>query len=299
MRYLALVCLALAPMALAQVSDEALALQFYPEKLRVDEQKFSSEPLPPLFEAVRGDLTGSGSDFLVVAYSNGRMGALRVIDVHGPRLVDEDLTITGSNPHVELFDLDRDGRMEIIAAFAAMRTDTTSIYKWTSSRLDLWGPTRTDQYGVERSALPSLDYADLDGDGFLELIEPKDVESGMLVETVYHLSGGQYVLANSSVFHGEYVRGTGEPETIRSSFPVPNGGAGKWVLRVVNGDDKGAKTVTAGDIRVNGVSLITTDRLKQKVRTISVPVTLGADNTIEVQLRGSPNTGLTVSVSKE
>jgi hypothetical protein len=303
MRFLAslsLVCLALATSAFAQQTDDAIAQQFYPQQLRDDLRKFSDEDLPPIYKFVRGDLTGAGSKMLVVAYSNGRMGALRVIDVSGaPALLDENLDLSGTRPIVELFDLDRDGRMEIITAFAAMRTDITSIFKWTNGHLVLWGPTRTDQYGVVHSTLPTLDYADIDGDGLLELIEEKDIESGILLEKVYRLSGGNYVPAQPAAFHGEYMRASGEPENVKADFPAPDNGAGRWLLRVINGDDKGGNSVTSGDIRLNGATLVTSDMLKKKVRTITVPVTLRAINTIEVELRSATGTGLTVVLTKE
>jgi hypothetical protein len=175
----------------------------------------------------------------------------------------------------------------------------TSIFKWTNGHLVLWGPTRTDQYGVVHSVLPTLDYADVDGDGLLELIEEKDIESGILLEKVYHLSGGQYVPAQPAVFHGEFVRAAGQPENVQASFPAPATAAGNWLLRVINGDDKGGNSVTSGDIRLNGAVVVTTDMLKKKVRTISVPVALHANNTIEVELRSAPGSGLTVAVTKE
>lgn len=297
--FVLVVCLLLAFPIVAQ-TDDAIALHFYPQQLRDDLRKFSEEDLPPLYNFVRGDLTGAGSNLLVIAYSNGRMGALRVIDVSGaPTLLDETTNLSGTNPIVELFDLDRDGRMEIIVAFQALRTDMTSIFRWSGGRLELWGPKRVDQYGFEHSTLSTLDYADLDGDGLLELIEEKDIESGILIENVYRLSGGQYVPSKPAVFHGEFARGTGKPDKVRAEFPAPEGGAGKWLLRVVNGDAHGDKSVTSGEIRLNGVLLVTTDMLKKKVRTIVMPVGLRADNVLEVELRSAPDSGLTVAVTKE
>lgn len=296
---LSLMCLALAVPALAQ-SDDAIALQFYPEELRADELKFSDVNLPPIYKFVRADLTGAGSKLLVVAYSNGRKGALRIIDVSGaPTILGENLTLTGTDPFVELFDLDRDRRMEIIVSFQQMRTDVTSLFKWTSTGLDLWGPTRIDPYGVERSILPTIEYTDLDGDGFLELIEVGDPEMGLPSGAVHRLVGGEYVPAKPAAFHADYVRASGQPERVRSTFAAPPG-SGSWVLRVINGDHTGAKAVTAGEIRLNGTLVVASDKLKQKVRTITVPVTLRAtDNVLEVELRGSPGTGLTVAVVQE
>lgn len=294
-----LVCLSLAAPVFAQ-TDDAIALQFYPERLRADALKFSEEPVPPVFHAVRGDLTGAGSRFLVVAYSNGRIGALRVIDVSGtPTVLGENLDLIGSNPKVELFDLDRDGRMEIVVLLAAMRTDFTSLFKWTASGLDLWGPTSTNHRGIERTTLPTIDYADLDGDGVLELIEENDPESGLLMAKVHRLSGGNYVAASPAAFHAQYVRDTGKPEKVSTTFRAPADGAGRWVLRVVNGDYTGAKAVTAGEIPLNGVSVVPSDKLKQKGRTISVPVTLRGENTLEVELRGDPGSTLTVALIQE
>jgi hypothetical protein len=295
---LSLVCLALALPALAQ-TDDSIALQFYPEELRADELKFSDVNLPPIYKFVRADLTGAGN-LLVVAYSNGRKGGLRVIDVSGaPTLLGENLTLTGTDPFVEVFDLDRDGRMEIIVSFQQMRTDRTSLFKWTSSGLDLWGPTRIDPYGVERSILPTIEYTDLDGDGILELIEAGDPEMGVPSGAVHRLAGGEYVPGKPAAYHADYVRATGQPEKVRSTFAAPPG-SGRWVLRVINGDHNGAKAVSAGEIRLNGTLVVASDKLKQKVRTITVPVTLRAtDNVLEVELRGNPGTGLTVAVVQE
>ncbi|HVE69994.1 MAG TPA: VCBS repeat-containing protein [Thermoanaerobaculia bacterium] len=294
-----LVCLALALPALAQ-TDEAIALQFYPERLRLDAIETQDEPIPPMVDVVRGDLTGSGSKFLVAGYSNGRIGAMRVIDVSGtPIVVGEDLNLFGSVPLVELFDLDRDGRQEIIVLLAAQRTDFTSIYKWNGSGLQLWGPRRTNHRGVERTTLPSVDYADLDGDGLLELIEQTDPESGKTEGAVYSLRGGDYAPATAALFHEVYVRGTGQPETVTSTFVAPGGDA-RWKLRIVNGDHNGANGVTAGEIRLNGAMLIGNDKLKQKSRTLDVPVSLVAgENVVEVTLRSNPGTVLTIALVKE
>jgi len=296
---LALFLLAIPTLALAQSAVDDIAQRFYPDALRQDCIAYTGEDLPPLYAMARGDLAGTGNPLLAVVYSNGRKGALRVIDTSGaPAVIASADDLQGGRPTIDLFDFDNDGRPEIIVALPATRYDMTSIFKWTSGHLALWGPTRVDHHGITRSVLPTVDYLDLDGDGIVEIIVPRDVDAGVNTDTIYHLAGGQWSVAAPTIFRFLFTRLSGDPDTTHNSFPAPDDFR-QAVLRVVNGDNKGQNQVTSGEVRLNGVVVISESDLKKKARTLTVPVQLNSDNGLDVVLRSAPGTMLTVSVAKQ
>src|SRR5689334_10418493 len=130
-----LVLVAAASIASAQTTDDAIAQRFYPDALRQDSIKFGGEDLPPLYDFARGDLGGTGNPLLVVVYSNGYLGAIRVIDTSGaPTVIGGADELLGARPSLSLFDFDNDGRPEVVATLPATRTDSTYIYKWSNGQ---------------------------------------------------------------------------------------------------------------------------------------------------------------------
>jgi hypothetical protein len=283
----------------AQSADDAIARNFYPDALRQDCIAYSGEDLPPLYAFARRDLAGSGNQLLVVVYSNGRKGSVRVIDTAGaPAVIGRIDELLGGRPTIELFDFDNDGRPEVIVALPATRYDQTSILKWSNGQLVHWGPTRVDHHGVTRTLLPTVQYLDLDGDGIVEIIVPRDVDAGADTDTVYHLAGGKWTEAPPTIFRYLFSRLPGAPTANHTTFTAPQT-MRRAVLRLVNGDSKCAHQVTSGEVRLNGTVVVSENDLEKKTRTINIPVQLRPDNHLDVEIRSAPGATLTISIAKQ
>lgn len=95
-----------------------------------------------------------------------------------------------------------------------------------------------------------------------------------------------------------YVRGTGSPVTVTSTFTILNPNT-QYTLRVHNGGLVDAPTdlVSSTTIVVNGVTVVAPNDLNQTVAEVDKPVTLQAGtNQIDVQVRGAPGGTLAVDI---
>lgn len=304
--FLFFLSLALAAVSPAQTnSDEAIALQFYPDRLVQDFAKYA-EPGSELvrrFSVLRADLDGTGiPNYLVAAYTNGGHGAVRVIRTtsEGSFLVaDPDLlTMGGIAPKIELFDLDADRRPEVIASFLQNRHSENWIFKWSDQKLAVFGPVSLDKYGNPISEIGDAQFLDLDADGVPEIIQAVYDASGQPAANpyvVYHLKDGKYAEEKDTIYYGLFVRQADKPAKFEQTFAVADINS-PFTLRVINGDETGKNQVTAAEIRLNGVTVVTPDRFKQKARVSELPIKLQSQNHLQVELRSAPETELTLVV---
>lgn len=86
-----------------------------------------------------------------------------------------------------------------------------------------------------------------------------------------------------------YSRGTGEPVTVPATFTVRNPGASYSLVIESN-------SVSSAVVTLNGVTVFGPNDFNPHVLTLSKVVTLAAQNTLTVELRGQPNEGFLLRV---
>ena len=92
-----------------------------------------------------------------------------------------------------------------------------------------------------------------------------------------------------------FTRETGAPTNVVEPFTIPADAAAPFSVQVVNGDADGSNRVSSGDIKLNGAALFTSSSFNQTVGTLNKTVTLAASNTLEVKLKSSPGSYLTIT----
>ena len=97
------------------------------------------------------------------------------------------------------------------------------------------------------------------------------------------LSAGEF-----SVYEDIYIRQTGTPETVTTTFVIPNPNT-PWRLRVLTGNIKpDENNVTSATITLNGVEIMKQNQFKNGEELFEFPVTLLTTNTIEVRITSKP-----------
>ena len=92
-----------------------------------------------------------------------------------------------------------------------------------------------------------------------------------------------------------FTRQTGEPVNVVEPFTIPADAVAPFSVQVVNGDADGSNRISSGDIKLNGAALFTSNSFNQTVGTLNKSVTLSASNTLEVKLKSSPGSYLTIT----
>ncbi|MEA2329861.1 MAG: FG-GAP-like repeat [Thermoanaerobaculia bacterium] len=300
---------AFAPVCLAQ-TDEDLALKFFPKAL--DDDFIANHPpdvpVARLVTPLRVDLDGTGTeDYLAAAYSNGLGGCLRVIKGAGAAATvvaeTNDTAIGGrGKPVLEAVDIDHDGIPELVVEF----TRASWIYRYKNGGLVLMNPGWPGA-SAPTSTLGNLAFADLDGDGVLEVLDYTNAASGSLY-AVYRLVNGKLaVTAQNIVFFDRFERPaatassnpqgqpTGKPAVESRRFSATAGS--NYELRIVNGDQSKKSMVTAGEVRLNDVTVVSSSDFKKTQRSIAVPVKLTANNSLTVELRGDTHSDAEITLS--
>src|SRR5262249_36501418 len=97
----------------------------------------------------------------------------------------------------------------------------------------------------------------------------------------------QATVAPEVVFQSDVLERTvGAPNLHRVSFETCDT-AGSYRLIVENGVD-GSRRVSSGRVLLNGAAVVTESDLNQQVASVIRPVTLAANNTVEIRLAGGP-----------
>ncbi|HYC87990.1 MAG TPA: VCBS repeat-containing protein [Thermoanaerobaculia bacterium] len=286
----------LAAVPAAAESDEQLAMRFYPQRL---DQIFieNHDPESPIVRRVtvaRVDLDRSGrEDYLAAAYTNGTAGAFRLIKGEGAQAAvaaeAADPTMGGKGqPYIEAIDVENDGVPELAIAFWR----ETWLYKFRNGALVLFGPSRIGTVG-ETTNLTNATYLDIDGDGVLEILEDAEPDSDTLYAVHKLGPDGRFARTETKLAYSTWFqRGEGEPVLEERAFEAT---PGDYILRVTNGDQAKLGAVTAGELRVNGRTVVGPPELKKNERTISVPVRLLESNVLTAHLRSEPGTFLWVT----
>ena len=142
----------------------------------------------------------------------------------------------------------------------------------------------------------------------MQFILPLPQEGGLLVKRILSFliimlavfSG--FSLADSVTLFGPktYTRSSGPPNIYEETF---NAATGQGTLRVQNGqiDKKGKikNAVTSARLLLNDEEIFGPSDFKGKIRDLDAPVNLAAENKLKLELRGRPNTFLTVEVIQD
>ncbi len=111
------------------------------------------------------------------------------------------------------------------------------------------------------------------------------------------VSAGSNTVAASIFGPKDYLRRTGQPVTEADTFAAT---PGTYTLRITNGGllDQYAR-VSSAVISLNGVVIAGPGAFSQQVATITIPVSLQGSNTLQVELRSQPSSGLTIEIEGE
>jgi hypothetical protein len=278
--------------------DRAIAMHFYPLALDDDfrDNHAPNVPVLRLANTLRIDLDRTGvTSYLAVAYSNGLAGSLAIIRGTTPtdavllaESTDRGMGGNGS-PVLDAVDIDNDGVPEVVVQFAR----ATWIYRYGGGRLILFCPSRESPLGLT-SNLGWAAFADLDGDGVLEILEAGS--SAVDPYRAYRLGeSGAFAVAPERVLLADRVELLEEPPAVaEQSFSAGQGSA--YVLRVVNGDQRGGARVSGATIRLNGVVIVAPDAFKDRPRTLVSDVVLLERNTLSIELDGPQPSQLSIVI---
>ena len=92
-----------------------------------------------------------------------------------------------------------------------------------------------------------------------------------------------------------FTRATGAATNVVAPFTLPADAVAPFSVQVENGATDGSNRVSSADIKLNGADLFTSSSFNQTVGTLSKSVTLAASNTLEVKLKSSPGSYLTIT----
>jgi RHS repeat-associated protein len=94
-----------------------------------------------------------------------------------------------------------------------------------------------------------------------------------------------------------FTRTQGAPVNVVAPFTIPADAVAPFSVLVENGDADGSSRVSSANIKLNGTDIFTSGNFNQTVGTLTKTVTLAASNTLEVTLKSSPGSYLTITIT--
>ena len=280
---------------------ENTLFQFYPSRLAEDSaQAFSESGREPYRDIayLDADLNGTGSkNYVVVGFTNGFMGAISVVQKSPSGFAQVAAPVfdlmAGGHPNLQLLDLDRDGKPEVILSLLAAHGNHVNwVLKWDGVTLTSIGPLALYEGEPVGSGPCNAEFIDLEGDGVLEAVSPPDYGGLSTLEEwrtsertydIYRLRSGKYsAAAHSAIYSGGHSR-NGLHET--DEFIVAAAGAG-YRLLVVNGAGNGGNR-SSGEIAINGQTVASPSQFGNNAPVVNLPISLRAGtNTIDMRISG-------------
>jgi len=289
--------------ACGQLSDAQIVDNAFPGEL-IDSGDSGTPYRFSTFEAA--DLNRAGEPLLVALYTNGTRAAISVITRGGSVLSHPDLrSLKGYKGELELLDLDGDGLPEIIARLYSGHGPVipdTWIFAWRNKQLTLISPTQRVR-ALDITLLSQIAPVDLDGTGKLAILAfpgvRRDDDDNVVPDgdgVIYGLSNGRYTATlQHFVFAQAFFRRPGEPKAVVSTFKATPGDA---TLKIVNRAAVGGLPVDSAQVLFNGTTVAGPSAFKPQTAVIAIPIHLGADNQLSVELRSKPGSGLWILVAK-
>lgn len=282
-------------------SPADIVARFFPAALKVDDgQAVSPSKLKSAYTLA--DLDHNGHQLVVAVYGNGENGAVAVLSPEGEGSVLASVlprNMPGRLPGVELVDLDRDGRPEIVATFQLLRGGTHAwIYKWMGARLALMGPVVDDASEVFDPL-----FVDVDGDGALEVIShcsgrTTDDDGNVHIsstDTLLKLSGDVLGPIGTLTYVGGFSRGKATPSVVAETFDGSTTATQHLVL--INGTPDGKRRASSAIVTLNGQRIFSENDFKQPVSRLETPVSvLPGENKISVEVRGTQDASITLLI---
>jgi hypothetical protein len=264
---------------------------------------------------VAADLNGTGTaEFLVVVYAVeglDTMALVRVLHIGNGSAVTvlpdcEDCSLAGGSPEISQIDVDHSGRPEFLVETVCSphQHPTQQVFRWNGTALESVGPSEVSSDGTRYPVVGETEFVDLDGDGMLEAIIPPDVNDSIRAAgedahayTVYKLAGGVYARSDLifDFFQAYDLTMNKYPE---DHFAAADPGQAH-IMTLANGDGRARRAVTDAEIRLNGVLIAGPDRINQQMRTLQIPVTVSAQNTLSVTVSGDAFSSLYVGIGPQ
>lgn len=291
-----------------QIDPLAASVALHYPQLLVDESLEITGHEPPRKQCFGVlERTPSGAPKTVVAgYTNLLSGAVRLLRAAGegftviaaPDFGD----VTGWGCEVETIDLTGDGRLEAVVRFTTRESSVDWIFGWDGASFNSVSPTTTGVLGLVNTALMNTSFADLDGDGVLEIFTASAVpregppQPGML----YRLSGDSYIVDRRIVAMGTYARAPGSAETEAETIPLPVGAVGPLTIRIYNGAGLtgGRAKREPGNAQVwwNRQRIVGPDQLESHVSLVERTVTAQEENELKVRFDGAGAARITIVI---
>ena len=297
----------IAQRAPGQTTDQQIVDRFFPQEILSQAQADDPDITPTKETAfVAADLNGTGNaEFLVAVYAAGEKSGTALARVlHKEKgsavLVGgncPDCSLFGEGPDIRPIDIDRSGRPTFLVETTSSLDGRPeeAIFRWNRTGLELMGP-----FGDARDCA----FVDLDGDGTLEVTCPPNVSNSVRAQAqvasayiVYKLSGGAYIKSDTIlyVFQGYRVARNGHQDI---EFAVADPGQ-PHVMMLSNGDGRDETPISGAEIRLNGALIAGPDRINAKLRTLRLPVTVAAHNTLSVKVTGDARSSIYVGIGPQ
>ncbi len=244
----------------------------------------------------------------------------------------------GIEPSVRPLDVDHDGRQEVVVSFSSARgLDADWVLKWDRTTLYAIGPVEVDADGNEDTVLSEAAFIDLDGDGTLDIVASPEFdpmkESSVDTFRVFTLFNGRYVPSRTLNFFETFARPAAtegkreakdddsdseaqrtreadeqkglegdehseRPENTVRTFGVADATV-PYMMTIINGDETGTHQIRSAEIELNGIVVAELNVFAQHERTVTIPVTVAASNTLRVELRGRRGSRLTIGIGPQ
>jgi hypothetical protein len=240
----------------------------------------------------------------VAAYTAAELASIRVLKVtdHFAALVDEPklCPFGGDNPEVSLIDLDHSGNPAVLVSLVggAEGVGMRWVFKWDGSALKSIGPGKDDE-GLPCTELHDPDFLDLDGDGILEIVErskPFEPDTPDNYD-VYKLTDGAYKLSGVfESFSGFPVPIAPPPPRFRIQRFVASAPGSPYIMTIANGNGRDEPPVQSAQVLLNGEAVTAPGQITQTVRSLKIPVTVKANNTVDANVSGQQGSFLYIGI---
>jgi len=294
-----------------EARDRALVEKSFPRRLLDKPSWWGSGDTPNMeiadrYEFIRADLNNTGRpDFIVAAYESpwGSEGSVRVLKASSGDLVAQSSLgdcLMGSPQEISVVDLDHSGHPGVLVELPDGHGGPTLdwIFRWDGSKLISLGPTRT----IGLSVCPGLygsQFVDLDGDGFLEAVSTlvHAAPDEPVTYEVYKLAGGAYKPSGAFEFFEWFpVDSEPLPPAYRVREFIASLPGSPYVLTIANGDGRDEPPVESAQVLLNGEAVTTPGQITKTARWFKIPVTVKANNTVEVHASGPKDSQLYVGI---